>query len=229
MKHIIIILLLLGCGSGVIGQDLFFEVRGIYDHSIKETILKTATSLEDMIPFYPKNWITSYDSVTIICTKNGKVQKSVGPNEQLTAAQIAILRAATIESEIEIFVNYKYRQYENSILEAKEMHVIRTVVAVKEAQFVGGYEKLKDFIYDGGVGKYSQKSMHNGQIVKIGFTVNEKGAVTNVKLLTSSGNRAMDRKMLKLIETMPLWNPAQLSTGEFVKQDFVFKLGNDGC
>ena len=68
-------------------QDVRFEVSGKYSRAIKKDKLTEAKSLNDIIPYYPNNWITEYTSAEIFAYCNGKPMSAVGTNNILSAEQ----------------------------------------------------------------------------------------------------------------------------------------------
>ena len=65
--------------------------------------------------------------------------------------------------------------------------------------------------------------------VKIKFTVNELGEITEAKILDTSGDLKTDETLLDAVMSMPKWIPAKKRTGVNVKQDFVLTVGTFGC
>jgi len=65
--------------------------------------------------------------------------------------------------------------------------------------------------------------------VLVRFTIDENGEVINTEMHMSSEIDKVDKLMLKTIQKMPKWKPAQTSNGTLVKQDFEFSVGVPGC
>ena len=65
---------------------------------------------------------------------------------------------------------------------------------------------------------------------KVRFIVTQNGAIENVRLESTSGYTAIDKKMLELIKLAPKeWSPARNSKGDKINQELVFSFGIIGC
>lgn len=61
------------------------------------------------------------------------------------------------------------------------------------------------------------------------FMVDEQGAATQVELVATSGNEALDAQLLRAVSGMPRWNPAKDADGTAVAQAFEFKVVQAAC
>ena len=109
------------------------------------------------------------------------------------------------------------------------MHFSLTVIPEKEAEYPEGYPKLKAYLADNGVHKIKPKDSTKFQQVKVRFTINEKGAITQACISESSKDASTDTLLLQTIQKMPKWSPAENAKGERVKQEFELVVGNAGC
>ena len=194
----------------------------------KETISKAKT-LADLIPGYPEHWISSYVSVEISASRDGKLQKATGINEALTAEQKNILNTVDVGIIVVVDVNYKYNDLSTLKGEDRQIHVSMTIVPETEAEYIGGREELNKYLKKNVLDKISIKAplkLHGGTVI---FTVNEEGDIVNAKLSESSGDPKTDKLFVEGINKMPKWKPAQNSKAVKVKQDFIFSLGVGGC
>lgn len=73
-----------------------------------KSIIKNAQKLDDILESYPNSWITSYQSVEISATENGKTIKASGKNSVLTKEQ-NILASAALYSDLVIDVRYTHK------------------------------------------------------------------------------------------------------------------------
>ena len=65
----------------------------------------------------------------------------------------------------------------------------------------------------------------------VSFTVNEDGKIADAIVSKSSGDAATDKLLLKAINKMPKWKPAETADGTKVKQAFEFSVSGNtkGC
>lgn len=209
-------------------KEMRYEVRGKYSRPIKRDTLTKATSLSDIIPHYPKNWISEYVSVDIQGTCDGKLVSATGPDDNLTASQKTILKKIDLGSDLIIDVKYKYLNQLDNLIENNKMHVTFTVVPEVEAEYIGGYQQMITYLKEKSANIIPEKSVSKSQI-KIGFTINEQGDVTNAKITETTEDPKTCELLIEIINKMPKWKPAENSKGLKVKQDFVFSVGNGNC
>lgn len=229
MKNIIIALLLPLLFVPCFSQDIRYEVHGSYSRSITKEKLHQATSMSDVIQEYPAEWITNYVSVEILAICNGKAVKANSANDILTAEQQNILRTADMGTDVVINVNYKTKNSVTDNLENSKMHCALTVVPEVKAEYLGGYQQLTHFLQENGISKISETDSKDIQPAVVKFTVDEQGEIANAQISKTSGNKNIDNVLLKAVNSMPKWKPAQNAKGVKVKQDFVFSVGNSGC
>lgn len=210
-------------------QTVNYDVRAMYNYSIKKEKLCKAKQLSDIISSYPKNWISGYNSVEIITRKNGKEVKAIGSGETLTMEQKRILNEADLATDVTINVAYKQKDEMTQVVENKKMHAVFTVVPEFEAEFIGGHKALMGYLKENSKNKVPQSisPQQNGATVR--FSIGEDGGVTNARILQSWGDPKIDAILLDLINKMPKWKPAEELNGKKVKQDFEFSVGKGGC
>jgi TonB family protein len=215
--------------SDTYGQQVNVGIHPLYQRSVKKEKLNEVKTLGDILPYYPVNWITSYDSVRIIIRQNGKVVSAKGKNVELTQAQKEILGNAELFSEIEINVWYKFKEPYFKQTEKNHMHVKLTVAPETEAEYAEGKQQMMKYLKEKAVNKIDTSSKDTWK-VKIKFTINEEGNINDAKLVTSSGDKKTDRLFLEAINKMPKWKPAKTSEGKKIKQEFEFTAGRgQGC
>ena len=77
--------------------------------------------------------------------------------------------------------------------------------------------------------KYPQEAVTKNYSGKsfVQFIVEKDGKVTEVKIVRSSGYKALDEEAMRVVKSPPMWSPAK-DKGQLVKQAFtlpvVFKL-----
>ena len=105
-------------------------------------MLTKSHSLRDFIPYYPANWITSYDSIEILTTCNGNKKRAISSSEELSSEQKIIFNTIDQGSDIYINIWYKYQNPLTDSLEKNQIHIKFTVVPFIEAEFDGGNKNM---------------------------------------------------------------------------------------
>lgn len=210
-------------------NDLGFEVRGRYDRQVKKEDLSNARFVSDVIAGYPEKWITSYVSVEIMATCNGRPVKAVSPDGALSAGQKEILNRVDLATDIDIHVRYIYKDPVTHDVENNEIHVSMTVIPYTEAEYAGGEAQMKKYLKENAIDKISAATPKRFRKGIVRFTVNEQGEVSHAQIFSTSGDPKTDQVLLNVIRHMPTWRPARNARGIPVKQDFEFSVGNVGC
>ena len=178
-------------------EDFRYEVRGMYSRSVKKETLSEAKILSDIIADYPINWITSYVSVEIQATSNGEFITAVSPDDTLTPEQKSILSKVDMASDVIINVNYTYKIPVDNVIENNTMHVLMTVVPYHQAEYVGGYEQLINYLKEKTKPQFSGIDVKKFRQMVIRFTVNENGKVTDAKIPQSLGDLKTEKLLIK--------------------------------
>lgn len=210
-------------------QTVNYDVRAMYNYSVKKTKLCKAKQLSDIISSYPKNWISAYSSVEVIAMKNGKEVKAKGTGEVLTSEQKRILSESELATDVIILVAYKQKDEMTQVVENKKMHVVMTVVPEIEAEYIGGHKAMMGYLKENSKNKIPQSISPQQNGASVRFSISEDGGVINVRILQSWGDPKIDAILLDLINKMPKWKPAEELNGKKVKQDFEFSVGRGGC
>ena len=90
-----------------------------------------------------------------------------------------------------------------------EKTVLATVERFENAtkpEFPGGIEEMQRFIHDN---LRQPRGTKKSGTVTVGFTVNKKGEVVSVGIIRSLG-RAFDAEAIRVVTSMPQWEPSQL-------------------
>jgi TonB family protein len=229
MKNTSLTLLLFLFSQTSFSQDLNFDVHGTYSNRISKEKLTEAKTMRDINPGYPSSsWITSYISSEVSVTGKGKNLKVNGTNDILTAEQQNILKKAELGDDVVIDINYKQVNTITGNVENRNMHFVYSLVPENEAEFVGGYEKMRRLLKQNAIDKIPVTIAKELQAA-VRFTVNEKGEIANAIISKSSGDEKTDKLLVESIYQMPKWKPAQDSKGMKVKQEFEFTIGSGGC
>lgn len=230
MKNNIITLLLLLLFASGISQDMVYVVQNAYSKSIKKDELNEATTMKDINPGYPSSWITDYVSAEILVTYNEEVTRAEGANETLSAEQRGVLNAADIGSVVVIDVKYNKKNAITGVTVVDTMMYSARVVPEVEAEFIGGNEEMIKYFEEYAINRVPDEDGKPLPRTIVKFTINEEGEVTDARISKSSEDKGIDEYLLKVVEKMPKWRPAENSKGTKIKQDFEFSIGNNtGC
>lgn len=210
---------------------------GIQNRHRKTTTMKKlqgAALVDDLIAYYPSNWIKNYVSVEITSVYQGKEKKAIGPNNVLNTAQKSLLNSAEISSQLIIKVNFEEKNNITDSIHQEQMQVSISVVPEKEAEFADGYEEMITYFKKAGKDKLDLSKAkkikigpNNREItepVSVFFEVNELGETENIIIEKGSGDSKTDQSLIEMIEKMPKWIPARDSKGKKVKQEFGFTV-----
>lgn len=227
-NHIITLFLSLLILPGLC-KEPSYEITGTYTRSIKKDKLEKAELIRDIIDGYATNWITDYVSAEILATSNGRLIIVKGKDETLSAEQRSLLNSADLFSHIVVNVKYRNENAATGKIDLREMNVTMMVVPEIEAEFIGGAEKMKQYLKENAIAKIDDLTAEYILQGIIAFTVAEDGTLINTKLIKSTGDPKTDSLLMSTIIKMPKWKPAMNSNGVKVKQDFEFRVGNQGC
>lgn len=213
-------------------QNWDYEVRGKHNSSIKIDKLKDAKTMSDIMANYPVLWITSYVSVELSATCNGKTIKAVSANDILTEEQKDILANADLSTDVVIDIVYNCKNAVMETIETSKMHYVTTVVPEVEAEYISGAEGLKLYIKAKAVDVIVLDNPQQIMKALVKFNVNEEGEVSDVIISKTSGDEKIDKLLLEAVSKMPKWKPATNANGTKVKQGFEFSLNTPnlgGC
>lgn len=213
----------------VANPDLMYLVKRKGTKAITELELKKATIISDLVPYYPSNWISNYRSVEISSSGKGVEKMASSANDILSAEQKSLLNSATNGNVIAIKVKHIIKNDITLEMENREMKIVFSVVPDIEAEYIGGYDQMINYLQEISKDKISVKYFDGIQQATVIFTVNEKGKTEQVSLSTSTGNAEVDTFLIELIGDMPNWKPAKNINGSPVKQEFEFVVGLAGC
>ena len=231
MKTSILISLLLLVGLSGFSQNLNYEVHGKYTRPIHKEKLSNAVTLGDVMPYYPAAWIDSYNSVEVSTVSNGTPMSAPGDNEILNEFQKDILRTADLGSDVVINIIYKTENSATRELMSRIIHYDVTVVPEFEAEYLTGTQEMTEYLKKNAIDKIPETISKQLTSAIVSFTVNEDGKIADAMVSRSSGDAATDKLLLKAINKMPKWKPAETADGTKVKQAFEFSVNNNtnGC
>lgn len=222
------LILIFFIGNGV-SQQLQYEVRGKHTRGVSKEKLDVAKTLIDIRPGYPSSMIDAYTSTEISVTSNGTVMKATGYNDTLSADQQTILQMADVGSEINVEVGYVHQNPVTLLPDIREMHFVLSIVPEVEATYPGGCQELSSYLKRNAIDKIPDGFSKENKVAVVSFIVTETGGISNVQVSQSSSDPEIDRLLLKAINRMPNWIPAENAEGVKVQQEFEFIVGNGGC
>ncbi len=210
-------------------QDMAFDIRGTYQHPVKQEKLDNASTMSDLIDGYPVSWIADYISAEITVVSGDKVVHAIHINDTLTLAQRDLLKSASLGDDIVLEVTYRAKNFITKDFDVRVLHYTASIIPEHEAEFPGGLEPMTQYLKKNAMNKIPESALKEFQQVIVSFTVNENGEIANARLSSTSGDQKIDELLLKAITQMPKWKPAENGTGTKVKQEFEFSVGYRGC
>jgi TonB family protein len=99
---------------------------------------------------------------------------------------------------------------------------------VRNARFVGGEQALVNHLKTK-VLEHIAPGIGWLKPPVVQFSVDASGSPTQVELVKTSGNAALDEALVRIFQEMPRWEPATTANGQAVAQAFRFNVGQGGC
>ncbi|MFK7983730.1 MAG: energy transducer TonB [Saprospiraceae bacterium] len=206
--------------------DFGYEINPTYPPlSISKATLTNAQTISDLNKHYQSSWIKEYLAVEIKAMQNGVLKQVNTKNESLSQAQKDLMNGADNGTNISVSVEYiPNNNLKNSL--SKEIKFSFLVNPEKAATYPGGPKQLIQYLEHQVIAKISTTSFIEHQLTAVKFSINAAGQVENPRLFESSKDEKIDALLLTAITNMPAWQPARYASGETVKQEFVFTLGD---
>lgn len=213
--------------------DLYYGVDTRFAAITKSDIAK-ATTIYDFLNTGEKEQIVEINSVKIVMIKNNELSSysEYGSNEQLTDAQLKLIRSTEYFHHFTVRTEFKGKNKETGKLEDKFFGPHLTVVPDKQATYVDGKDALLNYLKDKSSGSMSVIEGDKLGAIKISFIVTKNGKISNVEHdAMSTGYSSLDEKLMELIKNIPgQWISAENALGEKMDYEFVFTFGpRDGC
>ncbi len=227
-----LIILFAVCSFALTGQEVAYDIRGTWGKPIPQEQLAHAETMIDINPGYPSSWIDQddYISAEVRRVYDGQELIAQGKNDILNEAQKKLIHTADIGSDIRIEVKYHERDFLKKKLEVKTLSFALTVVPTVQAEYKGGQEALIEYLRVNTADLLPPSKEENLKVAMVKFTIDEHGRVTQPIISETSKDKDIDSIILKAIQQMPNWKPAQDAAGAYVPQSFEFIIGNSlGC
>lgn len=212
--------------NGVEENSLSYELRGDFNIPVFLAKTKKATTIENLLDDYPSKWIEHYHSIEIAVTTPNGTRKAMGTSPQLNLKQKELLQELGIGDKIHVLVNYSAKNASTNEQEKGKLETTLTVVPENSASYIGGKAKWHSYYatkFDKLIGQDAIST------ATIRFTVNTRGEIENVVLVSSSGLSSIDKNLLEAVKLMPRWQAAQNNRGESVSQNFLLIVQRGGC
>ena len=234
-----------------LNQNLFLENQTIYGPQvkvvpdlnydidtrftgIKKIEIDKASTLYDFLDDEEEQQIAELNSVNIIIIKDNRQSEiyEYGTTDELTEAQLQLLKATDYFSHFTVRAEFKEKNTDTGKLEARFFGPHITVVPNNEAFYVPGKEALIRYLKNNSMNDMYAIDFNNLGAIKISFIITKEGAVSDVKHdAMSTNHKFLDEKFMTLIKNIPgRWTPAENTKGEKIDQELVFTFGPaNGC
>ena len=85
------------------------------------------------------------------------------------------------------------------------------VLELKEEmpEYQGGPQKMMEFVQKTMVYPKKEKKKKIGGLVKLKFTVDSSGDLSNIIISQTSGNENLDNEAIRIVSNMPKWKPGK--------------------
>ncbi|MEH6535589.1 MAG: hypothetical protein V7719_04305 [Psychroserpens sp.] len=213
--------------------DLYYGVDTRFA-AIKKTDIHNATTIYDFLNDGEAQQIAHINSVGIIIIKDNQQSEiqEYGESDQLTDAQLKILRSTDYFSHFTIRTEFKEKNKETGKLDERFFGPHITVVPDKQAVYIDGNEALINYLKDNSKESMTIIKGDNLGAIKISFIVTKEGTVSKVTHdAMTTGYSSIDKKLIELVKNIPgEWTAAENSKGEKIDYEFVFTFGPaNGC
>lgn len=192
------------------------------------------TNIFSVVPKeYDYNNIIEIISVEIRNSDNGNIISAKSESENLTLAQKQLLKNADPGTDINVKVNFRFKNHSKQNIKSEKIKTGSLTVNVfpgTEAVYPGGFNQLSDYYTKNVFSKISDDANYNKiMLASVKFTINEEGQVTDAYLTQSTTDSLLDKLIIEQTKKMPQWSPAKNSDGIKIKQEINIPFGGYGC
>ena len=179
--------------------------------------------------YFRSSWIRSYVAVEVVATQHGKQRRAVGKNDMLTPEQLDILRNADPGTPVAVHIQYLP---ENTLShnDVKTIDFECNVMPLRDARFMGGQQKLEDYLTTHAIQKIPADSFQPTDFAAVLFTISESGKVIDAHVFDTGYQTDPHEKanaiLLDAVRKMPAWEPAEFCKGTSIRQNYVLVVGN---
>ena len=233
MKYLMPYIFIIACSVTMNAQTdtlvPFIKVSSANLQTVTKTNLSKAITLLDINPRYPSTWVASYSHVALTALLNGNEVTAMSKNDTLTSEQKTLLERVETGSKIKVEVKY-IPQNDLLFNEEKIIDFKYEVGPAVDAEFVGGAEKMDQYLRANTADKLSKEVLETMQAWGVKFFIDTEGNVVDVAPAQKCKDERLDATLLEAICNMPKWKPAVSTKGEKIKQEFLFQISRfDGC
>ena len=147
----------------------------------------------------------------------------------MTSDQIQLMANADVGTDISLSALY----LPNNNLKSNDIHEMGFEFMVNpeiDATFPGGESMLSAYVKEHVEEKLSDLNLRQYQLAVVKFKIANDGSIEDVSIFSSAGDDKSDEVLLKAIEEMPKWQPAQYSDGTLITQEYALTVGdNQSC
>ncbi len=213
-----------------ISSPTTYEVKRVYKPlSISKSKLANAKSIADLNKHYKADWVSEYKSVIITACIDGVTMKEEGKDDVLTSDQMKLMANADAGTDISISTVY----LPDNNLKSNDIHEMGFTFMVNpelNAEFPGGENELNAYIDKNVKEKLVDLDLRPYQLAVVKFTIAKDGSIQNSSIFSSSEDDESDSILLKAVENMPKWKPAQYVDGTLITQEYALTVGdNQSC
>lgn len=228
MKHVIIYLFVLSIAVAS-AQQVAVDVHRAYGKPVRLEQLTDAKTMDDVIAYFPHDWVEQYVKTTVSLDQSGKIQTAEGKSDRFSAGQVKLLSTAGIGDRITVSVDYRRSNPINGKPEVQGLSYAFTVVPDQEAEYTLPEVLFKKQFTVPLASIMPEPKEGEAAIAKVRFVVLENGQIANVALEQSCGSPNSDKFIVEKLKSMVKWKPAQNKDGRTFRQEFVLVVNNAGC
>lgn len=214
--------------------DFFYDLGPRYNRTFTKTEMAAARTFDqfDNLDAQNPKHIVSFSSVNVMRIDDSyePVEEVAGDKNEFNSAQLKLLQSLPYSADVLIRAEYVLKNNTTGELEESYTTPHITVVPETQAEYPGGFKAFIGYVKSHKVDETETLSKEELKPGKIRFTVSKVGTITKIKLISSSGYKKIDKRMVELITEAPgTWKVAQDAEGNRVEQQFVFSYGITGC
>ena len=213
-------------------DDFVYNIDSRFIATITKADLHNAKSIVDIYPEKATELLEAYQEVEVsILQGDGEVHTSEkGTGDKLNDAQLDLLSLADYSTNIHVSAYCKKGNIYNADLEDYHIVYSMTITPENDAKYKSGYDELIKYLKENSKNEIAGIKQSELQPGKACFTITNTGAIENVKLVSTSGFKALDESMLELLSSIPGdWYSASDLLGQKVDQELIFFFGKQGC
>lgn len=174
--------------------------------------------LDKMIQIYPKRKETIY--YKNLRDKHSDNQGSFAKYEAEQQAEQARMERERAEKEQ---LNREDRASKESLAEEAELDETLFIVVEKMPEFPGGKEEMEKYLSKNTKNYVKTQNTDIHGTAYCQFVVNRDGSLTDAEIVRSSGNKSLDEEAIRIIKSMPKWNPGK-QRGKAVRVKYTLSI-----